>query len=162
MSMELESTALPGLGLSYTFPTAEGQRVGVVAHMSGRRDVVSYDPEDPERVLHTVRLNETEARTLGHMLDLPVIVDRVTELARGLNGVEAVRIPIVAGSPYCGRRLADTRARTRTGASIVAVVRDGRAIASPTPDFEFRAGDGVVAVGDDAATAALRELLING
>jgi K+/H+ antiporter YhaU regulatory subunit KhtT len=44
----------------------------------------------------------------------------------------------------------------------VAVVRDGRAIPSPTPDFEFRSGDAVVAVGDDAATAALREVLING
>ena len=160
--MELERTALPGLGVSYTFATAEGQRIGVVAHISGRRDVISYDPEDPERVLHTVALDETEARTVGQLLDSPVFVDQVTELARGLNGVEAVRIPIVAGSPYCGRRLADTRARTRTGASIVAVVRDGRAIPSPTPDFEFRAGDGVVAVGDDAATAALRELLING
>jgi K+/H+ antiporter YhaU regulatory subunit KhtT len=44
----------------------------------------------------------------------------------------------------------------------VAVVRDGRAIPSPTPDFEFRGGDAVVAVGDDTATAALRNLLING
>jgi TrkA domain protein len=160
--MELERTALPGLGVSYAFATAEGQRVGVVAHASGRRDLMSYDPKDRERVLHTVVLNETEARTIAQLLDLPVFVDQVAELARGLDGVEAVRIPIVPGSPYCGRRLADTRARTRTGASIVAVVRDGRAIPSPTPDFEFRNGDGVVAVGDDAATAALRELLING
>jgi TrkA domain protein len=160
--MELERTALPGLGMSYTFATDEGQRIGVLAHLSGRRDLISYDPEDPERVLHTVTLNETEARTVGHLLDLQVFVDQVTELARGLNGVEAVRIPIVAGSPYCGRRLADTRAPTRTGASIVAVVRDGRAIPSPTPNFEFLAGDGVVAVWDDAATAALRELLITG
>jgi TrkA domain protein len=160
--MELERTALPGLGVSYAFVTAEGQRVGVVAHVSGRRDLISYDPEDHERVRHTVVLNETEARTVAQLLHLPVFVDQVTELARGLDGVEAVRIPIVAGSPYCGRRLADTRARTRTGASIVAVVRDGRAIPSPTPGFEFRNGDGVVAVGDGAATAALRELLING
>ena len=160
--MELERTALPGLGVSYAFTAAEGQHVGVVAHLSGRRDLISYEAEDHERVLHTVVLNEREARTVAHLLDLPVFVDQVTELARGLDGVEAVRIPIGAGSPYCGRRLADSRARTRTGASIVAVVRDGRAIPSPTPDFEFRAGDGVVAVGDGAATDALRELLING
>lgn len=68
--------------------------------------MISYDPDDPERVLHTVALDETEARTIGHLLDLPVFVDQVTELARGLDGVEAVRIPIVAGSPHCGRRLA--------------------------------------------------------
>jgi TrkA domain protein len=160
--MELERTALPGTGVAYTLVTDEGQRVGVVAHLSGRRDLISYDPEDPERVLHTVGLSEAEARTVAHLLDLPVFVDQVNDLARGLDGVEAVRIPVAAGSPYCGRRLADTRARTRTGASIVAVVRDGRAIPSPTPDFEFRNGDAIVAVGDEAATTALRELLING
>jgi TrkA domain protein len=160
--MELERTALPGLGVSYTFATDAGQRVGVVAHLSGRRDVISYDPDDQERVLHTAVLNETEARTVAQLLGLPIFVDQVTELSRGLDGVEAVRIPIVAGSPYCGRRLADTRARTRTGASVVAVIRDGNAIPSPAPDFEFRSGDAVVAVGDDAATAALREVLIDG
>jgi TrkA domain protein len=160
--MELERTALPGVGVSYTLSTDEGRRIGVVAHLRGQRDLISYDAEDRERVLHTVRLSETEARTVAHLLDLPVFVDQVTELARGLNGVDAVRIPIVAGSPYCGRRLGETRARTRTGASIVAVVRDGRAIPSPTPDFAFRMGDGVVAVGDDAATTALRDVLING
>jgi TrkA domain protein len=123
---------------------------------------MSYDPEDSGTVQHAVVLTEAEARTVAHLLDLPVMVDQVADLVRGLDGVDALRIPIPAGSPYCGRRLGDTRARTRTGASIVAVVRDGRAIPSPAPDFEFRSGDGVVAVGDDAATSALRELLING
>lgn len=160
--MELDRTALPGTGVAYALATAEGQRIGVVAHLSGRRDLLSYDPEDREQVRHTVVLSGTEARTVAHLLDLPVFVDQVTELTRGLDGVETVRIPIAAGSPYQGRRLADTRARTRTGASIVAVVRRGKTIPSPTPDFEFRAGDAVVAVGDDAATAALRKLLING
>lgn len=160
--MELERTALPGLGMSYAFATAEGQHLGVVAHLSGRRDLISYDPEEPERVLHMAVLNENEARTVAQILGVPVVVDQVTELARGLDGVEAVRIPILPGSPYCGRRLADTRARTRTGASVVAVIRDGSAIPSPEPDFEFRSGDGVVAVGDDTATAALREVLIHG
>ncbi|MEU8236291.1 TrkA C-terminal domain-containing protein [Actinoplanes sp. NPDC048967] len=160
--MELQRTALPGTGVAYSLATAEGQHIGVLAHLSGRRDLISYDPQDPERVLHSVELDQSEARTVAHLLDLPVFVDQVTALARGLDGVEAVRIPVAAGSPYCGRSLGDTRARTRTGASVVAVVRDGRVIPSPRPDFEFLPGDGVVAVGDDAATAALRELLIDG
>jgi TrkA domain protein len=123
---------------------------------------MSYDPHDPERVEHTVTLSQSEARLVGQLFDVPVFLDEVTELSRGLDGVLSVRIPIVTDSPYCGRRLGDTRARTRTGASIVAVVRDGRAIPSPTPDFAFQAGDAVVAVGDDAAMTALRDLLING
>jgi TrkA domain protein len=37
--------------------------------------------------------------------------------------------------------------RTRTGASVVAVVRDSTVHASPRPDFRFEAGDLVVVVG---------------
>ncbi|MEU4426471.1 TrkA C-terminal domain-containing protein [Actinoplanes sp. NPDC024001] len=160
--MHLERTALPGLGVSYTFGTAEGQRIGVITHLDGRREVIAYDPDDHETVRHTAVLTDTEARTVAHLLGLPVFVDEVRQLADGLDGVASVRIPLVAGSPYCGRRLGDTRARTRTGASVVAVIRDGRAIASPEPDFVFRAGDALVAVGDDVAVAELRELLMNG
>ncbi|WP_328475088.1 potassium transporter TrkA [Actinoplanes sp. NBC_00393] len=160
--MQLERTALPGVGVSYTFGTADGQRIGVVTRLGGRRELIAYDAEDHETVRHTAVLTDTEARTMAQLLGQPVFVDEVTHLTRGLDGVAAVRIPLVAGSPYCGGRLADLRSRTRTGASVVAVIRDGRAIASPEPGFVLRAGDAVVAVGDDAAVAALRELLIGG
>jgi TrkA domain protein len=37
--------------------------------------------------------------------------------------------------------------RTRTGASVVAVVRDSTVHASPRPDYRFEPGDLVVVVG---------------
>jgi hypothetical protein len=77
-----------------------------------------------------------------------------------LGGVQAVRIRIPAASTYMDRALGDTRARTRTGASIVAVLRGEEVIASPGPDFTFRADDVVVAVGHEDGRAKLRDLLI--
>jgi TrkA domain protein len=50
-------------------------------------------------------------------------------------------------SPFDGRPLGDTQARTRTGASIVAVLRGGMTHPSPGPDFVLRSGDLVVTVG---------------
>ena len=67
-----------------------------------------------------------------------------------------------AGSPYDGRSLGDTRARTRTGASIVAVVRHGQVVASPRPDFVFHPDDIVVVVGTADGTAAVARLLVEG
>ncbi|TDC72871.1 TrkA C-terminal domain-containing protein, partial [Actinomadura sp. 7K507] len=52
--------------------------------------------------------------------------------------------------------------RTRTGASIVAVVRNGQVIASPRPDFVFTADDIVVAVGTGEGTDAVTQILTNG
>jgi len=54
---------------------------------------------------------------------------------------------VPASSPFAGRGLGDTQARTRTGASIVAIIRGGVAALSPGPQFELVAGDLLVTVG---------------
>jgi TrkA domain protein len=68
-------------------------------------------------------------------------------------------VAIPAGSTFVGRPLGDTKARTRTSASIVAVLRDREVIASPGPSFVFDANDVVVVVGTrqgvDGVTAIL-------
>ena len=57
------------------------------------------------------------------------------------------QIPVTGRSPYSGRTLGDTQVRSRTGASIVAVLRRSGAVPSPTPDFRFAIGDTLVVVG---------------
>jgi TrkA domain protein len=58
--------------------------------------------------------------------------------------------------------MGDTQARTRTGASIVAVVRDREVVPSPRPDFVFRHGDVVVVVGTAEGTQAVSDILNDG
>ncbi len=64
---------------------------------------------------------------------------------------------ILPGSPSVGRTLAQAQAQAqaRTGASIVAVVRDGQVIVSLSPDLRFEAEDVVVVVGTPAGVAAV-------
>jgi TrkA domain protein len=54
---------------------------------------------------------------------------------------------------------ADTQARSRTGVSIVAVLRAQTAFPAPTPRFGFQAGDTAVVVGTPAGVRALARLL---
>lgn len=56
----------------------------------------------------------------------------VERAAQGLEvpGLASGQVEVWTGSAYDGRPLGDTRARTRTGASIVAVVRGEEVIAS--------------------------------
>jgi TrkA domain protein len=49
--------------------------------------------------------------------------------------------------------------RTRTGASIVAVIRDGQSVPAPGPDFDLHAGDVVVGVGTSEGLATMRALI---
>jgi TrkA domain protein len=155
--MTIERTALPGIGIAHAVTTAARQRLGVISHVSGRREVVVYDPEDPDRATVTISLEDHEARQLADLLAGSVTVDHVSELERRIAGITAVRIRIPVGSACDGCELRDTPART--GASIVAVIRDGALTASPDPDFVLRRDDLVVAVGDEPGITALTELI---
>ncbi|GIH23734.1 potassium transporter TrkA [Acrocarpospora phusangensis] len=160
--MEIEQTALPGIGLKHEFTTHTGRRIGVVSHRTGRRDLIIYDKSDPDRACETVQLNDDEADALVELLGAPRIVQRLNALHREVEGLVSVQLPITPGSPYDGRAMGDAAIRTRTGASVVAVVRGGQVNASPTPDFRFAAGDVVVVVGDEENTAAVANILTDG
>jgi TrkA domain protein len=160
--MDLERIALPGIGLQHSFVTSRGRRVAVISHRLGRQDLVVYDRDDPDTAVLTISFTAEEAGALAELLGSTRIVERLAELNRQVEGLRSEQIPIAAGSPYDGRPLGDTRARTRTGASIVAVVRDGQVVASPRPDFVFRGGDVVVVVGTDDGTAAVAEIFASG
>lgn len=160
--MDVERTELPGIGLRHTFTSERGRRVAVISYRSGRRDLVIYDKADPDTAVQTVSLSREEADGLAELLASSRVEERLAELGRQVDGLTSEQIPIAAGSPYDGRTLGDTHARSRTGASIVAVVRAGAVIASPRPDFQFTGGDVVVVVGTADGTAAVAEILTRG
>ncbi|GAA3425908.1 cation:proton antiporter regulatory subunit [Streptosporangium nondiastaticum] len=161
-TVEVEQTALPGIGLRHEFTTRSGRRVGVVSHRTGRRDLVIYDRDDPDRACEAVKLNDEEADVLCELLGAPRIVQRLNDLHREVEGLVSVQLPVLAGTPYAGRTMGDARVRSRTGASIVAVVRGGQVFASPGPDFGLAADDVIVVVGSPESTSAVADILTNG
>ncbi|GLZ03274.1 potassium transporter TrkA [Actinomadura sp. NBRC 104412] len=160
--MDVERTALPGIGLQHVLTTARGRQIAVISHRTGRKDLVIYDRDDPDSCVATVKLSTEEANAIAELLGTGRVVERLNDLHRQVEGLVTEQYPIAPGSPYDGRTLADTQARTRTGASIVAVVRGGQVIASPRPDFTFAAGDIVVVVGTGEGTAGVAAILANG
>ncbi|MBA9002234.1 cation:proton antiporter regulatory subunit [Thermomonospora cellulosilytica] len=160
--MDVERTSLPGIGLQHVFTTSRGRQVGVVSHRTGRRDLAVYDKQDPDTCIVTVQLTAEEAGFLAELLGTGKVVERLNDLHKQVEGLVTEQVPIAAGSPYDGRTLGDTRARSRTGASIVAVVRNAEVIASPRPGFVFSAGDKVVVVGTAEGTAAVARIFASG
>ncbi|ROO89478.1 potassium/proton antiporter regulatory subunit (CPA2 family) [Actinocorallia herbida] len=158
--MDVEQTALPGIGLRHEFTTRAGRRIGVVSYRTGRRDLVVYDPQDPDRVCETVKLNDEEADALVELLGAPRIVARLNALHREVEGLVSLQVPVSA--QWAGRPMGDAQVRTQTGASIVAIVRSGQVNASPAPDFVFAAQDVVVVVGSPESTEAAGHILAGG
>ncbi len=160
--MDVERVNLPGIGVQHAVTTAKGRRLAVVSHHTGRRDLVIFDKDDPDTAVVLVALSGEEANALAELLGTARIVERLAELGRQVEGLVTRQVQILGGSPFAGRTLGETAARSRTGASIVAVVRDREVIASPRPDFRFTAGDVVVVVGTAEGTAGVAGILANG
>jgi TrkA domain protein len=157
--MEIQETALPGVGLRQEFTTRAGRQLGMVSYRSGRRDLLLYDPDDPDACREVIRLIPEEADALADLLGVARLGGRLAELQQQLAGLAISWLTIRDGSPYARGTIADTQARSRTGVSIVAVLREQTAFPAPTPDFGFQPGDTAVVIGTPEGVKALAGLL---
>ncbi|MHA7281046.1 cation:proton antiporter regulatory subunit [Arthrobacter sp. MDT2-2] len=160
--MNVIETPLPGIGVRREIVTGSGRRVGIVAQRDGDLDLIISKAGDPDACVASIPLTPDEAATIGNLLGSRQLVAQLTEEHRDLPGVTTRQFLIERGSPFDGRPLGDTRMRSRSGASLVAVLRSGQVQASPTPDFILAAGDLLVVVGTSEGLDAAADILRNG
>lgn len=65
----IEKTQLPGIGTRHDFTLETGERMGVVIHRDSHvRELVLYDPDDPDSCQATVRLSEADVEQVIELL----------------------------------------------------------------------------------------------
>jgi TrkA domain protein len=134
----------------------------VLQRQGGRIDLVVYDPADPDTVSESLTLEEDDARTLAELLGTSRVVEDLQRLRQRVEGLAIDWLPLGQGSPFAGRPLGDTAARSRTGVSIVAVLRGDEAIPAPGPEQRLQAGDTLVVVGTPRGIEDLAVILRTG
>jgi len=157
--VDVEVTPLPGIGVRQDFKTRAGRRVGVITYRDGRSELLVYRQDDPDAVSSSVPLTMEEAGTLANLLGAPHLVEHIAGKHRDVTGLQTHQIAVVPGGPFDGRTLGDTALRSRSGASVVAVVRDGAVHPSPRPDFPLVGGDLLVVVGTDEGLAQAAQIV---
>ena len=155
---DVTEVRLPGVGVRHEFTTAEGERVGVLSHRTGRREIVVYDREDPDRCRALLHLSADDTRILAELLGAPHLSEALASAQR-LEGLAIEWVTVAGTSRAAGRTIGEGRYRAVTGASIVAVLRGETTVPSPGPEQRLEAGDVAVAVGTPAGLGQLRELL---
>ena len=158
---DITETQLPGVGVRHDFTTAEGDRVGVLTHRNGRRELLLYDRDDPDQCVTVIHLSTGDTRTLAELLGASQVSEAVAAVQQRVEGLAIDWIAVPARSRFVGSTIADGRFRTRTGASVIAVLRGATTIPAPEPDFVFDAGDVVVGVGTSEGLNELRALLVS-
>lgn len=155
----IDERALPGVGVCHEFVLAGGRRIGVLTHKGGRRELLVYDEGDADAARPVLALEPDEAATLAQLLGAP----RLNEQLVAMQRIEGLAIDWLHAPPgWRARSIKDAEIRSRTGASVVALVRPDGAVPGPDPDDVIRPGDTVIAVGSDDAVERLRALLRDG
>lgn len=157
---EIDETELPGIGVRRDFTTRGGRRLGVIANRTGTRDLLLYDTEDPDVCRSVVPLDERDSDLLADLLGGgdTVVSDAASTLVN-LEGLAIDWVSIDPESEVAGRSIGESRIRSRTAATVAAVLHGDDSVPGPGPEVLLPGGGVVVAVGSPEAVAALTELL---
>jgi len=82
----------------------------------------------------------------------------LSQLDKAKDLLEISWLTIPADSPLLGRTIKETAIRTRTGASLVAVIHDGQFSPNPTIDYRFAENDMVAVIGNGEQREAFKTL----
>jgi len=87
-------------------------------------------------------------------------MDRVRAALPGLGEPVSLRVPET--SPAANRTLAELNLRGQTGATVLAILREGEQVLVPSGHERVRAGDVLAVAGTEDAVAAAREMIVGG
>lgn len=158
----ITETDLPGVGVRFELATGSGRLVGVVAHQTGRRDLLIYDEQDPDRAGESVELSEDEGHTIGELLGGSPVLDRLDDAIHRVEDLVISWVRIDDMSAVAGSTIAEAALRTRTGAGIVALLTENGAVPVPGGEERLDPGDTAVLVGVPSAVEAATGLLCPG
>jgi TrkA domain protein len=156
---EIRETDLPGVGTRFDLVTSNGEPVSVLVHRSGRREILVYDREDPDRCRTALQLSAEDSLALVEVLGASRVVSHLATAQQELAGLAIDWLTVARSSRWADKTLEDAAIHTRTGVSIVAIIRSGSAIDAPGADTVLLPDDQVVAIGTADGVAHLeREL----
>ena len=160
----IREAALPGVGRKFQVETANGDRLVIVIHDDGTRELYHFTRKNPDRVASVVTLEDAEARQIAG------IIGGLTYVPKALASAEIVLddlllewYTIPPGSACIGKSIRDLGVRTATGASIVSIIEPDRAKRlNPEADTVLNEGATLILAGDRRTITNLKRLLQTG
>lgn len=160
----IKETTLPGVGRKFQIEATSGDKLVIVIHDDGTRELYHFTRKDPDRVASVVTLADSEARQIAG------IIGGLTYVPKALPSAEIVLddlllewYAIEKGSACIGKTIRDLQVRTASGASIVSIIEPDRAKRiNPEADTILNEGATLILAGDRKTIASLKQLLVKG
>ncbi|MEK3731290.1 MULTISPECIES: cation:proton antiporter regulatory subunit [Paenibacillus] len=161
--MHVRETDLPGIGKKFVIDTRGGDKLVIIIHDDGRREMYHYEYDDPEESISMISVDDDEARQIA------AIVGGLTYKPKALETIDMALDELIIEwyriEPHyygVGKSIGDLGVRQSSGATIIAVVNKNSKQINPGPDVIITADSTLVVVGERQQQRLFKQILIDG
>jgi TrkA domain protein len=155
---------LPGVGRKFQVETLDGDRLVIVIHDDGTRELYHFTRKNLDRPASVLRLTDGEARRIAGIIGGLTYVPRNLPMAEVILEDLVLEWFIIEPEAACiGKTIRDLQVRTATGASIVSIVEpDQTKRTNPEAGTVLNEGATLIVAGDRRTINSLKRLLLEG
>lgn len=155
---------LPGVGRKFQVETLSGDRLTIIIHDDGTRELYHFTKKNLDQPASVLTLTDGEARQIAG------IVGGLTYVPKALPASEVVLEDLVlewftlpAGAAAAGKTINDLQIRSQTGASVVSIIEPNRSSrTNPEAATLLNEGATLILAGDRRSNDKLKQLLVHG
>lgn len=158
MSIVRESDLI-GIGKKFQIETSAGDKMVVVIHDDGRRELYRFDEEENESQC-VMTLSDEEARQVAG------IIGGLSYKPKALETIEVALDDLIiewykveGSGKSINKTIGELEIRQRTGATIIAGIIEGDTVINPGPDYMIRPGITLVVAGKRNHIRLLKEII---
>ena len=162
--MNIRESELPGIGYKFQIVTKGNEKMVIVIHDDGRREMYHFDADHDESI-SSISLRDSEARQiaaiLGGMVYRPQALDTIEMAFEGLS-IEWFKVENHA--PVVQKTIGSLHVRKTYNVTIIAILKKNmKKFFNPGPDSIIEAGDMLVLSGArHEVKRIINELLSSG
>lgn len=160
----IRETDLPGIGRKFSVETEESEKISIIVHEDGKREIFHNPPDSPEDYELVVTLGDVEARQIasiiGGMSYRPSGLEQA-ELSLSQLSIEWYKLK--RNMDCLGKTIGDLAIRENTGTVVIASIESSRKQKiSPGPEYVLQEGYTLVVAGERSGIQILKQLLERG
>ena len=161
--MNIRESELPGIGCKFEIITKNDEKVVIVIHDDGRREIYLFDT-DHDEVISNIAFNDTEARQMAAILGGMTYKPKALEtIEMAFAGLVIEWFKVEPNAPAEGQTIGDLNIRNNFNVTVISMLKNNmKEMLNAGPEAVINKGDTLVISGErEQVKKVITELLSN-